>query len=129
MDVKEQLSEIQVRRASVVKEMGEHQAAIKKRRKDEELALQNIELLTKNRGLEKAKEVVNLPLMIQYKEAISGNRAILEGVREAILLAAASIERGQKILAEMDKWISTHEKQFGKVIPFDRNRSKTQSQV
>jgi len=31
MDVKEQLSEIQVRRASVVKEMGEHQAAIKKR--------------------------------------------------------------------------------------------------
>lgn len=130
LELMKKVEEVKVQRLGVAKEIGEHKATLKKRTKDETLAISNIELLNKNMQGEIAKEVVNLPLVIQYKEAISGNEAILQGVREAILVEAASIKRGQKILSDIDGWIKVHEdklNQYGKVIPFDRDRSKTQS--
>jgi hypothetical protein len=130
VELRKGVEDAQLKRLGVVKEIGEQEALIKKRTQDETLAISNIELLNKNMQGEITKEVVNLPLVIQYKEAISGNKAILDGVREAIFIAAANVKRGQKILAEIDKWIKFHENElekYGKVIPFDRNRSQTLS--
>jgi hypothetical protein len=129
-ELRKKVEEVKVQKLGVTKEIGEHKATLKKRKRDEALAISNIELLKKNMQDEIVKKAVNLPLILQYKEAISGNWAILQGVREAILVEAASIKRGQKILTDMDKWIEIHEDeldQYGKVIPFDRNRSQTPS--
>jgi hypothetical protein len=128
-DLLERQKEILKSQAQVSAEIELNSKLLKKRHQETEMAFTNIEILEGSLETEFAKDIVDLATVRTLFGAIEDNRAMLEGIREAILGVEATLEKAFQAKHRLEQLLSETQMMIGplgKVLPFDRNRGTPQ---